>query len=116
MTNGNHASAKLAGFLQSSNDDRVNWSAKLGTLLQSCKAQKDKTACSQSVTGKGRLQSSVLQSSCKAKKQFINNMLRHFMSNYTFSLSLQIALQCPLTRHCKALANLSFLAKVEEGR
>jgi hypothetical protein len=80
MTNGNHASAKLADFLQILHDDCLTWSAKLGALLQSCKAQKDKTACNQSVTRKRRLQSSVLQSSCKAPKQLINNELRQFMT------------------------------------
>lgn len=80
MTNGNHASAKLADFLQSLHDACVNWSAKLGALLQSCKAQKDKKACNQSVTRKRRLQSSILQSSCKAQNTIINNELRQSMT------------------------------------
>jgi 3-methyladenine DNA glycosylase Mpg len=80
MTNGNSASAKLADFLQSLHDDGVNGPAKLEALLQSCKAQKDRTACNQLVTRKQRLQSSVLQSSCKAIKRCKNKLLRQSMT------------------------------------
>jgi len=113
MTNGNQASAKLAGFLQSSDDVRVDGSAKLGTLLQSCKAQKwqirTKTIGYAKTTSAKLYSAKLLQSYKSVSKQWVACVKDY----YTFSLSLQIGLQCPLTRHCKPRHFIPF-ARVEE--
>lgn len=114
MTNGNQASAKLADFLQSSHDIRVNWSAKLGALLQSCKAQKwlirTKTISYAKTASAKLFSAKLLQSSKTVYKQCI----AFIEDYYTFSLSLQIGWRCPLARHCQPRHFIPF-ACVEEG-